>query len=660
MMNTKSFLLGLACLPLVTVTTAQAVINAGLQPYDLYQSRYRQALALTVDQADTAQGRVRAHITHVYKGTAKQDSPVTLQFTGDVRGAVTNDAFAPGKPIAVFAGRRRQAQDLMLFAEGFYLGRMQPDGTWVLDRSSEKIVGVDGQSIPTLAGTWNGSTDQLLHLLADIAADDDHFPRKAYARFKSDILLDKLDQPVSALGLYDIEGDGDEDLVVCSPGGDRLYLQTDPMSFVLATESFGLTGASPSCCLGDVDGDSLTDLLAGSVLYRGAFADNRFQFVKTDLLPDIADLKTATLVELNGDGYPDVLASVTGRGLRAFVNQQGQGFQEATQAMGLDRPDCGTNGTGFVTTGDWNGDRRSDLFYAVGSGLLLVQDERGQFRPQAHDIAFKFTVGISDTPGLTGAGVFLPLLSPERMDLLVPLEDGWLTIANRQGRPVDITPWGNEISEGSNDQRASVAADLNLDGHIDFYTISAAANGHNRFIVNRGYGSFMLASVHKHYEHMFDGPAHERGGLAVAAGDLDEDGAPDLVIGNRHGDVTLILNDTLAVRRPIDHPPREIKILEETRLLKVRVLGSRGVVNARIQVKDANAKLVARRDLTRNTSGGSCGPHHVCLALRRPGVYQLEVTYADGLVRSQSVDLRAQPHLTVNVDRGEEDPSDVW
>jgi hypothetical protein len=657
MRTPKCIWFGLGCLFFCTVTTVHAVINAGLQPYDLYQTRYRQALALTIDSVDVPQARIMTHVSQVFKGQLKKGSPVVLQFADQVRDAVQGPGFGPGKPIAVFAGRRRKAQDLMLYAEGFYLGRMQPDGTWILDRSSEKTVGVDGRTIPTLAGTWNGSTDQLLHLLADVAKGNDHFPRKAYARFKADILLDKLDRPVTGLGLYDIEGDGDEDLIVCSPGGDRLFLQTDPMKFVLATERVGLDSSSPSCCLADVDGDFLTDLLTGMVLYKGTFTNNRFQFTKTKLLPEITDLKTASFVELNGDGYPDVLASVTGRGLRVFVNQQGKGFTEATQQMGLDRL-CGT-GTGFVTTGDWNGDRRSDLFYAAGQGSLLVQDARGVFQAVQHDIAFKFTVGMDSTPGNTGAGVFLPLLSPDQMDLLVPLEDGWLTIANRQGRPVDVTPWGNEISEGSNDHFSSVAADLNLDGHVDFYTVSAAANGHNRFIVNRGYGSFMLASVHKHYGHMFNGPAHERGGLALAVGDIDGNGAPDLAIGNQHGAITLILNDTLAARTPIDHPPREVKVLQETRLLTVRVLGSKGVVNAGLRVRDEHGNLVARRDLTRNTSAGSCGPNHVCLALRHPAPYQLEVTYADGLVRKQPIDLTTQSRLTVNVDRGEED-SDVW
>lgn len=136
--------------------------------------------------------------------------------------------------------------------------------------------------------------------------------------------------------------------------------------------------------------------------------------------------------------------------------------------------------------------------------------------------------------------------------------------------------------------------------------------------------------------------------------------SPDLVIGNQHGYITLILNDTLEVRKPIDYPPREIKVLQETRLLSVRVLGSKGVVNAKIQVKDENGKIVAQRDLTRNTSGGSCGPNRMCHAIRNSGVYSLEVAYSDGLDRNQSVDLKTNQYLNVNIDRGKEDSSNVW
>jgi len=638
-----------------------AVINAGLQPYDLVQYRYTHVFALTVDRVDPVSAKVTAHVTESFKGTFVADTAITLQFVGPLREAVGDACFQIGRPIAAFVGRTRQANQLMIYADGFYLGQMTDHQTWTLDRSSEQTVGMDGQTIGTLAGTWNGATDQLVRLLQDIAAERDHFPRKAYARFKPDILLDSLEQPITGLGLYDIEGDGDEDIVACSPGGDRVYLQTTPLQFADATKRLGLDGASVSCSFADFNGDFLNDLLAGGVLYQGTFTDDRFQFRETNLLPtDLNGLKCAAFVELNGDGFPDIVASVTGGGLRTFMNREGATFEEVTANMGLDRLACGAGQTGFFAAGDWNGDRCSDLFYAAGEGYLLVQDGEGVFKPVPHDIAFKFTVGPQDEPGRTGAGVFVPLLSPEQMDLAIPLSDGWLTVANRQGKPADITPWGNEISEGSNDHLATISADLNLDGHIDLYTISTAANGHNRFIINRGYGSFMLASVHKHYEHMFAGPAHEQGGTAIAVGDIDDDGAPDLVLGNSRGHLTIIPNDTLATRDPIPHAPREIAVLQETRLLSVRVLGTKGVVNARIRLFDADKRLVARRDLGTNIGNGNCGPNRVTLAVRQPGRYQLVVTYSDGLERSQRVDLQTQQRLVVDVDRGAEDRSDVW
>ena len=91
------------------------------------------------------------------------------------------------------------------------------------------------------------------------------------------------------------------------------------------------------------------------------------------------------------------------------------------------------------------------------------------------------------------------------------------------------------------------------------------------------------------------------------------------MVGNGHGEVTLILNDTLEVRKPIDHPQREVEVLENTHLLQVRGLGPKGVTNARLRLLDESGRVIGRRDLGSNVSGGSCGSHRGTFAVRNPG-----------------------------------------
>jgi hypothetical protein len=64
--------------------------------------------------------------------------------------------------------------------------------------------------------------------------------------------------------------------------------------------------------------------------------------------------------------------------------------------------------------------------------------------------------------------------------------------------------------------------------------------------------------------------------------------------------------------------------------------------------------------LGQNVSGGSFGPNRVTFAVRQPGVCRLQVRYADGLERTQTVDLTKQARLTVDVDRGEKSKNDTW
>ena len=143
-------------------STALAVINAGLQPADLYHTRYTTVCILDILAVDPDAGTATCKISRSLKGKLIEDSEVTLNFTGSMKSAAVaamdeGDIVAGDKAVA-FAGRRRGPKDLMLYANGFYLGETSEPGAWSLDKSGEAMVGLDGAAISTLAGTWNGSS----------------------------------------------------------------------------------------------------------------------------------------------------------------------------------------------------------------------------------------------------------------------------------------------------------------------------------------------------------------------------------------------------------------------------------------------------------------------------------------------------------------------
>ena len=113
------FLLGCALVP----PTAHAVINAGLQPYDLVKSRYTNVIGLTIASSDAADASLVARVTESFKGSMGVGTSITMQFAGPLKDVVGDACFAEGRPIAAFVGRRRKSKQLMMYADGFYLGQ---------------------------------------------------------------------------------------------------------------------------------------------------------------------------------------------------------------------------------------------------------------------------------------------------------------------------------------------------------------------------------------------------------------------------------------------------------------------------------------------------------------------------------------------------------
>jgi hypothetical protein len=503
---------------------ARAVIYPTLQPDTMYE-RHREVLLGEVTNIRAGGEELTITLQAVCKGTRQVGDRLVIAAQGDVRKSAaalvaSGDLKLGAKWVGFAAPANRATPDAFTFfmASTNGIGAISATEPWRWERQDTGPGG--GAEVPTLAGVWCGSIDQLWQLVLDIRDGRDYFPRYAYCRFQPDQLLLQLDKPARGVALYDLDGDGDLDLYLCTAAGDEVLLQVKPQdgkpTFRRATAYVGLPGlASRSVSVADANADGRADLLVdGRLLLAGPRVKDRFAAASTLLPTSAADkVHSCAFVELNGDGFPDVVVSQVGGGLRAYRNQgPDQAMLDVTAAMGLDAPACGAGGTGYFAAADVNGDGRDDLFYGAARGLLLVQDAGGRFVAQRGLEHVNLLSGRADTPGATGGAVFGPFLGPTLSDLIIPTEQNWLVLANASGKFVDVTAFGGEITEGSISHLASVAGDFDVDGHADFYTFSHARNGHNRLLLNRGYGMFMHADKHRRYDALFVGEAHQSGG----------------------------------------------------------------------------------------------------------------------------------------------------
>ncbi len=641
----------LTAVVLLAAPAAHALINPGLQPSNLYD-RYDAVLTLKVSAVDTEKKTIELEVVKVCKGDF---APKKIELTGTAEEvAEAFDIYAnKGDTFVAFLGQKKARKPDALFFYPNALGRWQVGNKdtkdparweWTQDLNPQE----DGEG---QAGIFNGSSERLAEMMADMAADQYYFPAVPTFQFGDDIVIDHFKEPIGGVALYDIDGDGKLDIYACSKGGDRLYRQTGPLEFKDGTEAAGLKGLhSLSVNFADVNADGRADLLADGVIYLQG-EDGTFK--KADMLPTEADqnVKMTAFVDINSDGYPDVVVSKLSGGLHVYLNPGAKGgaFTDATVAAGLDGEEIGAKQNGFFSMGDWDGDGRTDLFYAVGNGLLLQQGADGRFAAVRHGPEFDFkTDGKSE--GLAGGSCFAPLWKPDRLDVVATgqYEIAWMGKINGEIR--DLIPYGNEIWEGTDSMLPVIAEDLNADGNVDIYAGSRIAV-RNAIYGNRGYGSFTTPVLHK--PGIFPGPAHTRGALGLAAGDAKGDGTNDLLLGGADGTLTLIPNAVQTERKPKEHPTLVERVLERTKILSVRVTGKVGVLGAVVTLTDQNGVVVGIRVIGANVGTGSRGPDTVNLAARQPGTYTLTVRYSDGHERKWPVDLTKERHVVLTAERND-------
>jgi len=618
----------------------QAVINPKLQPSHL-AGIYLNVLSCRVTAVDVEARTVTLEVLGAAKG--KPAAKVITMTAGDQGLAEAVLSLRRGQSIVAFAGKkhRRRAKDVLYYVGGgaWYSARMSdaPD-RWTILADADK--GKDASSSEIMFGTFNGKVETLWEMMQDTARGTAYYPAIPLTRFSAKIVA-SLDKPVRGVAVYDVNADGSCDLFACSVGGNRLFIQDAGGTFADRTEAFGLkTTSSIACSFADVDADGDPDALLDGVLYRQANG----RFARSGDVPTGGRCLSAAFVEYNGDGYPDVVVSREEAGLALYVNpgEAGGVFADKTEAAGLTDELSGEGYTGYFEACDWDIDGRTDLICVTGPGYLLWQNPDGVFEPS--EITER-DGGLDD-----GTAAFGTIARPGRPSVYIVSGEQKNLVCDDEGDLLDVTGSGNEIQDPVAGLKMALAEDLNADGTVDLYAAGSLSGVSAFYVANRGYASFMMPEKYKAGRVIPPG-VYNKPAWGLAAGDVDGDGAIDMLVGGLNGTLSLLVNETLA-----DRPKRtDVSTIHNTRkqigtrIVTVRPAGSKGLTGSRLTLADAAGKPVTHRWIGTNIGVGCCGPAQFTLAVREPGRYTLQVRLADGSVRKRflAIDERTPRHQIV-------------
>ncbi|HYS07067.1 MAG TPA: VCBS repeat-containing protein [Candidatus Dormibacteraeota bacterium] len=440
------------------------------------------------------------------------------------------------------------------------------------------VADLNGDGHLDVAGAAQGGT--FCPTCPDVPGDVEIFLGRGDGTLGPRTIIKEGDHP-DAVAVADLNGDGRADLIAGNSSSNDVSIFLGDGHGAFAPEIRIATGPSPAAlAVRDLDGDARPDLavadrgagpdFAGDVTLLRGLGDGTFAPMgRIGVEGAVLDM---TLGDFDADAIPDLALVVGGTDI-ALLNGHGDG------TFGPERRFVATGGTIRIAAADFNGNGRDDVVmtgtprqdvFGPDMGLLL-DPEGATFGARSRFTAGRVRSAVSgdfDGDGradlaVANGGVFTcqPICGNTPGDVSILLGAGDGTLAAGSAGSVGTDPSSlvradldNDGStdlamanEGSDDLSilfgrgdgtfaetrlpagavpvSLAAVDLNGDGAIDLAVADrgrpGAAPGGVSLLFGGGNGSFTAAAP------LFAGAAPS----AVAAGDFDGDGRPDLAVG---------------------------------------------------------------------------------------------------------------------------------
>lgn len=498
----------------------------------------------------------------VFTDVTAAQMPGQGDYNNQVRAGDVDGDGDPDLVLCAFFGR--QTRLYVNDGNGFFTDvtatHMPPDTDWATDLDLDDVDG-DGD-LDVVIGNGDVTPQDRLYLNDGSGVFSD----------ATAALMPADAEWANAIRLGDVDGDGDPDLVTGHPVPDStdLYLNDGSGRFHDATERSlsRVDDRSNAVVIGDVNGDGAGDLVFGNSgqnrLMLGD-ATGRFGDVTPQAWPiDAADTRDVLLLDVDADGDLDaILGNSVPTPTQQYENDGAGVFVDVSST----RMPAVTMSIRSLASGDVDGDGDDDLVLAGQSDCrLYLNDGAGTFTDETTGrvppVSQKVqVVALGDVDGdgdpdlvlgsdgwqnrlliNDGAGSFgdetsarMPVETERTFALVLADTDGDADLDLVLGAFAGFNKlYENDGSGTFTDASAKIpggprgavfhiaAADADLDGDVDLFF--AQGSGRNRYYENAGAGQFTDATASL--------PVFVDDSRAVAFGDLDTDGDPDIAVAN--------------------------------------------------------------------------------------------------------------------------------